>query len=85
MLIYEATKIRPYLNFIHDKEMVINAAKQSCTTVKEALNKKPVDTTKNTTNFVNTPSEEELRAIGIKDRITIITWDRKMVGKHQHI
>ena len=34
MLISEATKIRPYLNFIKDKEMVINVARKSCTTVK---------------------------------------------------
>ena len=30
-------------------------------------------------------SEEELRIIGIKDRITVINWDRNVIGKHQHI
>ena len=64
--------------------MVINAAKQSCTTVKEALNRKSVDITINTTNFLNTLSEEELRKMSIKDRITVITWARKVVGKHHH-
>ena len=75
----------PYLNYIKEKEMVINAAKHSFTAVKEALNKKPVDTTKSTINFLNTLSEEDLRTMGIKDRITVITWVRKVVGKHQHI
>ena len=65
--------------------MVINIAKQSCTTMKEALNKKSVDTAKNTINFLNTLFEEYLRTMGIKDTITMITWDRKVVGKHQHI
>ena len=53
MINAEAVKIRPYLNYIQEKEMVINAAKQSCTAVKEALNKNPVDTDKNTINFLN--------------------------------
>ena len=65
--------------------MVVNPAKHSCTVVKEALNKKPVDTTENTINFLNTLSKEYLRTMGIKDRIIVITWDRKVVGKHQHI
>ena len=34
MIIREATKMGPYLNYIKDKEMVINVARQSCTTVK---------------------------------------------------
>ena len=82
MIIAKVVKIRPYLNYITEKEMVINAARQSCTTVKEALNKNTVDTTNNTTNFLNTLVEEDLRTMGIKD---MITWARKVVGKHQHI
>ena len=73
MLISEATKIRAYLNFIQAKEMVINIVRKRCTTMKETLNRKPIDTTKNTINFLNTLSEEELRTIGIKDIITDIT------------
>ena len=58
MLISEATKIIPHLNFIQDTEMVINASKKSCTTIKQELNGKLVDTTNNTINFLNTMSEE---------------------------
>ena len=58
--------------------MVINAAKQSCTTVKEALNRKPIDTSRNTINFLNTFSEEELRTMGIKDSILVITWSNHL-------
>ena len=53
MIIAKAVKLRPYLNYILDKEMAIHAARQSCTTVKEALNKKPIDTFNNTINFLN--------------------------------
>ena len=65
--------------------MAINDARRSCTTVKEDLNRKPVDTARNTIHFLNTLSEEELRTMGIKDRIAVITWARKVVVKHQHI
>ena len=82
MNIAEATRIRPYLNFIKDKKMVINAVRQSCVAIKEALDRKPTDTTRNTINFLNTLSKEELRTMGIKDKIVVITWARKVVRKH---
>ena len=65
--------------------MVINAANQSCTAIKQDLNRKLVDTNINRINFLNTLYEEELRTMGIKDRIVVITWARKVVGKLQHI
>ena len=85
MIITEAAKMRHYLNYFKDKEMVINVARQICTTLKEALDRKPTDATQNTINFCNTLSEEELRKIGIKDMIAVITWARKVIGKHHHI
>ena len=33
-IITEATKMRPYLNFIKDKEVVISVARKSCVVVK---------------------------------------------------
>ena len=57
MIITEDVNIRPYLNYILAKEMVINVAKHSCTAVKEALNKNLVDTSK-TINFRNALSED---------------------------
>ena len=53
--------------------------------VKEDLDRKLADTTRNTIKFLNIFSEEKLRTMGIKDRIVVITWARKFVGKHQHI
>ena len=68
-----------------DKETVIQAARKSCTSVKETLNKKPIDTTNNTVNFLNGVSEDDLKNTRIKDRILVITWAKKVVGKHQHL
>ena len=53
MIIVEALKISPYLNYILDKEIVIYAAKKRCTIVKEVMSKKPIDTARNTVNFLN--------------------------------
>ena len=65
--------------------MVINVARQSCIVVKEALDQKPAYTARNTIDFLNTFSKEKLRTMGIKYRITAITWSKKFMGKHQHI
>ena len=40
-LISEETKLRHYMDYVLDKEMVIKSAKQSVTIVKERLNKIP--------------------------------------------
>ena len=82
MIILEVSRISPHLKYIQDKEMVINESKQSCTTMNEALNIKPIDIIINTTNFLNTLSKEELREMGIKYRIAVITWVGKVVWKH---
>ena len=53
--------------------------------MKETLDKKLAYTTHNTINFLNTLSEEELKTLGIKEMIVIITWGRNIIGKHHHI
>ena len=85
MIIIEATKIRPYLTYIKNNGMVVNVSRKSCTVVKETLDRKPTDTAQNTINFVNTLFEEELKTMGIKDMLEIITWERKAIGKNHHI
>ena len=47
--------------------MVTNVERQICTVVKETLDRKPTDTARNTINFLNALSREELRKMGIKD------------------
>ena len=66
IIIAKAVKFIPYLNYILDKQMVINTAMQRCIAVKEALNKKPVDPINNTINFLNTLSEEDFKDHGNK-------------------
>ena len=53
--------------------------------MKERLNKNPIDYVENTIDFLNGFTEEELNRTNIKDRISIITWARNVVNKHQHL
>ena len=51
----------------------------------EYLDKNPIDTANNTISFLNGLTEDDLKESRIKDRILVINWDRKVVGKHQHL
>ena len=84
IIIAEVEKLRPYLDYILDKEIVIQAAKQSVAAVKEVLNKNPIDTANNTLSFLSGLTEDDLKTTNIKEKISIITWERKVVRKHQH-
>ena len=64
---------------------MIQSSKQSVTIVKETLNKNPIDYARNTIDFLNGLTEDELKEDNIKDKIYIITWARKVVNKHQHL
>ena len=84
-IIAEASKLRPYLDYILDKEVVIQSSKQSTPTVIEILNKKPIDYAKNFIDFLNGLTEDELKTENIKDIISIISCAKKGVNKHQHL
>ena len=53
VIITETNKLRPYLDYILDKEIVTQVAKQSVLLVKQVLNKKSRDTTQNEISFLN--------------------------------
>ena len=68
------------MEYILDKESVIQAVEQSVTVVKENINKKSVDYAKNAIDFLNGMTEDEMRKVGIRDMIFVITWARKVVN-----
>ena len=61
VLITEATKLKTYLDFILDKEIVTQVSRQNVLMVKQVLNKKPIDTTNNAIHFLNNLTEEKTR------------------------
>ena len=63
---YRRKKLRPYLNYIKDTNTVISVARQICTTVKETMDRKPIDTTQNTLNFINNLYEKEFKKLVLR-------------------
>ena len=60
-------------------------ARQSVTTIKEVLNQKSIDIANNTISFLNSLNEHDLKVAGIKDIISVIICERKVVSKHKHL
>ena len=52
-LTIEITKFRSYLNFVNDKNAIVDLALQICKLVNENLDKKPLETTQNAVIFKN--------------------------------
>ena len=81
-LTIEITKFRSYLNFVNDKNAIVDLALQRCKLVNENLDKNPLETTQNTVKFLKTLTYEELQEMAIKDRLAIILWAREFINKH---
>ena len=85
MIIVEETKVRPYLDFIQDKENTVQEAKKHILVAKLDLHKKPLDTTKSTINFLRNLTDEDIKWGNIWDRIQVITLARNLVHKYLHL
>ena len=85
VIIDEAAKLIPYLDYILHKDIVMQVSRQSVTMVNEVLNNNPIDTANNTISFLNGLTKDYLKEASIKDIILVITWERKVMSKHQHL
>ena len=47
------------------------------------MEKKPLNTTQNALNFLNSLTYQKLQEIGIKDRVAIVLCSKKFINKHQ--
>ena len=79
----EITKFRHYSNFIDDESALVNLAAQRLKLANETMEKKPLNTTHNVVNFLNSLKYQNLQDIGIKDRVAIVLWAKKFINKHQ--
>ena len=85
MIIVEENKVRPYLDFIQDKENTIQAARKHIQASQCDMDKRPLDTAESAIKFLNSLTDEDIRRGNIRDRIPTITWARKVICKHRHI
>ena len=56
----EVTKFRHYLNFIDDQSALVNLATQRLKLANETMEKKPLNTTQNALNFLNSLTYQKL-------------------------
>ena len=82
-IILEANKFRPYLDFIADQESALKVSKQNILIVKQELNKKPMEVAQNAIKFLSTLSKDQVISFDIQDRVVLISWDRKVIGKYR--
>ena len=80
-LTIEITKFRYYLNFVNDKNVIVDLALQRCKLVNENIDKNPLDTSQNVVNFLKNLTYEYIQEMGIRDRLAIILWARKFINK----
>ena len=60
-------------------------ARQSVMVVKQVSNKNSRDTAAIAISFLNSLTKEDIRKENITDKISTITWERKVVRKYQHL
>ena len=82
ILTIEITNFRSYLNFVNDKNAIVDLALQRCKLVNENLDKKPLETTQNAVKFLKTLKYEDMQEMAIRDRLAIILWAIKFINKH---
>jgi hypothetical protein len=78
----EAAKLRVYLNFIYDKDIMATTARSRCIVVNGTLSKKPLEWAQNTIDLLNSVPTSDLQTIGVKDRTTLIIWARRIITKN---
>jgi len=76
---------RPYLDMVEDKAALIMKALQKCAVVNKTMTKRTSEIAQNAINVLNTMTNEQLQALGIKDRITTMIWARKVICKHTYM
>ena len=81
----DVTKFRQYLNFVVDKNVVAITSLQKCTIVNEIMSRISCETTQNAISFLNLVSNVQLQTLGVKDKIALIVWAKKIIEKHKHI
>ena len=65
--------------------MVIYSYRKAMPMAREKLNMKPIEYAKNSIDFLNRLSEDDLKKSNAKDKISIMTWERKVINKHHHL
>ena len=61
----------------------MTTAKKNVMIVKQALHKKPRQVAQNVVNFFSTLCEDRIKRMGIEDKVVVVSWARRVIGKHR--
>jgi hypothetical protein len=78
----EAAKFKVYLNFINDKDNISITSRSRCIVINETLAKNPLEWAHNVIDLLNSMPTVELQTIGVKYRIALTIWARRIIAKH---
>ena len=71
-IIKEASRFRLYLDYVADQENALISDRKNVVVVKQALNKKPMQIAQNVVDFLSTLSEDQIKRIGILDKVVVV-------------
>ena len=81
-IIKEASKFILYLDYVANQENALMSARKNVVVVKQALNKKPMQVAQNAVEFLSTLSEDQIKRMGIQDKVVVVSWARRVIGKY---
>ena len=71
-----------YLDYVADQENALMPSRKNVVVVKQALNKKPMQVAQNVVDFLSTLSEDQIKRMGIQDKVVVVFWARRVIGKY---
>lgn len=83
-IVHSVVDFRPYLDVLEDKVALSCKALHKCVVINETMTKRTPDIAQNTISFLNTTTNEQFQTLGLKVRITIMMWARKVICKHTY-
>jgi len=75
---------RHYLDMLEEKALLSCKSLHKCVVVNETMTRRTPEVAQNAIILCNTTTNEKLQALGVKDRIAIMMWSRKVVCKHTY-
>jgi len=84
VIVSSVVDFRPYLDMLEDKATLSCKALHKCVVLNETMIKRTPDIAQNVISLLNTVTNDQLQTLGVKDKIAVMMWARKVVCKHNY-
>lgn len=75
-------EFKPYLDMVEDKDTLSCKSLHKCIVLNETMAKRTPYIAQNAIILLNTTTNEQLHTLGVKYRITVMMWARRVICKH---